>query len=252
MSLIPWTVRKQFKIIFLLLLIIGIIGGVFLYFLIRPTCLDGKQNQGEKGIDCEGPCSAQCLGEIKPMVVVWVKPVEVGNGKYDAVALIENPNLFLGARSVDYQMKIYDKSNIMLGVRTGKTFVGPGERFVVFEASLSVGNKIPQSATIDFGGNIKWEKITRDENSVVVVGKNFTNDGFARLKTTISNKSFLPVKNIFISAILYDKDKNIIGASSSKIDYIAGEASQEAAFTWPKKFEVEPDSIEVLLRTGLE
>ena len=40
------------------------------------------------------------------------KPLKVAESNYDAVALVENRNLFLSAKSARYQFKFYDDRNI--------------------------------------------------------------------------------------------------------------------------------------------
>ena len=42
------------------LILITIAVVVFSYLYEAPTCIDGKQNQEEDGIDCGGPCLTVC------------------------------------------------------------------------------------------------------------------------------------------------------------------------------------------------
>ena len=36
-----------------------------------PTCSDGIRNQGEEGIDCDGPCPWECPEEIPLLKRTW-------------------------------------------------------------------------------------------------------------------------------------------------------------------------------------
>ena len=53
---------KQIVIIIFFLAIVFVIGFLFYKVFLEhsPTCFDGIQNQGEIGIDCEGPCEKIC------------------------------------------------------------------------------------------------------------------------------------------------------------------------------------------------
>jgi hypothetical protein len=217
-----------------------------------PTCFDNKQNQGEEGIDCGGPCKKQCLGEIKEPLVLWTKFFKIGQEKYDAIALIENPNLFLGLPSVKYQFKLYDKDNALIVSKDGETFINPGETFPIFETNIAAGQRVPQRAFIELEKNLKWERIEKEKPQLVVSKKQFSNlPPFPRLDAVIDNKSISSLDNIFSVAILYDKEKNAMAVSATKIDNLQGGASGNISFTWPQPFSEEPSLIEIFLRTSL-
>ena len=109
---ISWAAKKQLTyLLFALVAVAGLIAAIWLN-ITAPSCSDGKRNQDEKGIDCGGLCAKECLGEIKDLAVLWSKPLKVSGSNYDAVALAENRNLFLSAKSVKYQFKFYDDRNI--------------------------------------------------------------------------------------------------------------------------------------------
>ena len=117
---ISWAAKKQLTyLLIFLIVIVGIIFAVWLKITV-PSCTDGKQNQDEKGVDCGGVCSKECLGEIKDLAILWSKPLKVAGNNYDAVALVENRNLFLSAKSVRYQFKFYDDRNILIASREGE------------------------------------------------------------------------------------------------------------------------------------
>jgi len=248
---IPWTVKRQITY-FLVFVVIIFTAAYFIWKgVTKPTCSDGRRNQGEEGIDCGGPCQEKCLGEVKELYTDWTKIFEISKGKYDVAALIKNNNLFLALPSLKYQFKFYDKNNILIGIKEGKTFITPGEIFPIFETGVDVGSRIPSRVFIEFENNPGWQRIEKEKPSLVVSKKQFFNEPpFPRLAVTLENKSVVPVYNIFIAAILYGKDKNVQGVSVTKIDAISGESSEEIVFTWPQIFseELSPD---ILFKTGL-
>ncbi len=248
---ISWIARKQITY-FLIFVIVVLVAGFFIWqSATKPTCFDGKQNQGEEGVDCGGPCKNPCLGEVKEPLVLWTKFFEISQGKYDTIALIENPNLFLGLSSVKYQFKLYNKDNVLIAFRDGETFINPGETFPIFETNIDTGRRVPSRAFIELEKNLNWERTGKEKPQLVVSKKQFSNlPPFPRLDATINNKSISSVDNIFAVAILYNKDKNAIAVSATKIDSIQGGASWDISFTWPQPFSEEPSSIEIFLRTS--
>lgn len=249
---ISWTARKQVTYFFVFLIVISAATYFIWRGVTKSTCFDNKQNQGEEGIDCGGPCEKKCLGEVKELIVLWSKFFETSEGKYEVAALVKNPNLFLSVASLDYQFKIYDKDNILIAAKKGETFITPGEIFPIFETGIGVGLRIPSKVFVEFENNPGWQIIEKERPSLIVSQKQFFNTPpFPRLIITLENKSISAANNISVSAVLYDKDKNAKGISLTVVDSIAGESSQEVTFTWPQPFSEEPSSIEVFHRTGL-
>ncbi len=247
---IPWTVKKQ--IIFFIFFALSVSGTVFLIWTLasNPTCFDNKQNQGELGADCGGPCQP-CVGEIKDIIVVWTKPFELQNGRYDVAAMVENPNLFAGLPSLGYKFKLYDANNILVAVREGETFINPGDNHVIFEAGIDTGRRVPKRAFIELQEDPKWERIEGEIPQIIVSRKDFANNPFPRLNAEISNKSLFAVNDVYGVAVLYGGDGNAIAASATKIDSIGGNSSRQVAFTWPAPFSQEPASSKIFLRTDL-
>lgn len=252
---VSWTTKKQMTFLAIFLLVIVIVIVIVFTKATAPTCSDGRQNQKEEGIDCNGPCPKKCLGEIKEPIVFWTKVFKIKEGKYDAVSLVQNPNIFLFVPSVKYQFKLYDKNNILIAVREEETFLNSGETFPIFETNIDVGSRIPERVFIEIEKNIKWERLDkeREKPQLVVSRKDFLNiEPFPRLFVGVSNKSIFNVDNISAAAILYDKDKNAKGVSVTKIDSIPAGGSYEAVFTWSAPFSEEPALSEIFLRTGIK
>ena len=154
---ISWAAKKQLT--YLLFALIAVIASIFAVWLniTAPSCTDGKKNQDEKGVDCGGVCAKECLGEIKDLAVLWSKPLQVVGNDYDAVALVENRNLFLSAKSAKYEFKFYDHRNILIASREGEIFINPGQKFAIFENSIDAGSRKPAKVFLEFQKNINWE-----------------------------------------------------------------------------------------------
>src|SRR3990167_6420723 len=102
MDLMDWTKKRQILILFIVVIVI-VVPLVYIYVKqTAPTCFDNKQNQDEEEIDCGGICSKECLGVIKNATSLFAKSFEISKGRYESIAVIDNPNVFLGVKSFHY------------------------------------------------------------------------------------------------------------------------------------------------------
>ena len=244
---ISWAAKKQLTyLLFALVAVAGLIAAIWLN-ITAPSCTDGKQNQDEQGIDCGGVCAKECLGEIKDLAILWSKPLKVAGNNYDAVALVENRNLFLSAKSVKYQFKFYDDRNILIASRQGEIFINPGQKFAIFENSIDVGARKPAKVFLEFQKNINWEIYKGENLGLVVVKKEYQDSPMPSISATLENKTLANVKGFYAVAIIYADDGNAIAASATKIGEIKGGASAEIFFTWPENFGEEYSRDEIYL-----
>lgn len=248
---IPWAVKKQFLVFFVIAAAIIAAALLILFSLNKPDCFDSKKNQGEENIDCGGPCEP-CVGEIKNLIVHWSKAFKLKDGKYEVASLVENPNIFAGIPSVKYKFNIYDNNNVLIAVKSGETFINPDEKLLIFEGNLDIGEKAPKYVFLEIDSNIKWKRIEDEKPQLVISQKQFLNtEPFPRLTVKIDNKSLMPAENILLSAVLYDNSQNAKAVSITKIDYLPGDSWKEEIFTWPEIFLEEPASIEILFRNNM-
>ena len=236
---ISWAAKKQLTyLLFVLFAVIGLISVVWLK-IAAPSCTDGKQNQEEKGIDCGGECAKECLGEIRDLAVLWSKPLQVTGSNYDAVALVENRNLFLSAQSAKDQFKFYDDRNILIASRDGEIFINPGRKFAIFENNIDIGNREPAKVFLEFQKNINWEIYKGENLGLVVTKKEYQDNPRPSISAILENKTLANIKGIYAVAIIYADDGNAIAASATKISEIKGRASTDIFFTWPESFKEE-------------
>ena len=207
-------------------MIVGIIFAVWLKITV-PSCTDGKQNQDEKGIDCGGVCSKECLGEIKDLAILWSKPLKVAGNNYDAVALVENRNLFLSAKSARYQFKFYDDRNILIASREGEIFVNPGQKFALFENNIDVGSRQPAKVFLEFQKKHKLGNLQRRKSRLGCDEKEYQDSPRPSISATLENKTLADIKGFYAVAIIYADDGNAIAASATKIGEIKGGASAD-------------------------
>ena len=94
----------------------------FIYLIAKPeeTCFDGIQNQAEKGIDCGGPCSpCREVVETKDLKIEEIAIADGGNGTYDVIAKISNPNGSVGAKEFFYSFQLKSADGDILASKMG-------------------------------------------------------------------------------------------------------------------------------------
>lgn len=247
---IEWTLKRQFFFFgFFAALVFLIIFGIIYLFLPAPSCFDQKQNQKEEGVDCGGPCEL-CLGKVENLTVLWTRAFRLVDGHYEVGALVENPNLLLGAKEATYRLRLYDSNNILVALKEGRTFINPREKFLIFEKDIETLERVPSRATIEFN-EIKWKRFEKERPNILVSSENFENAPNGRARIVLKNQSLFPVKNLEVAVALLDVSGNAVAISASEVDEIRGEGSREVFFTWREPINPLPLEIEVFFRINL-
>ncbi|MFH1978901.1 MAG: hypothetical protein ABII97_00735 [Patescibacteria group bacterium] len=250
MNILNWRAKQ--KLIYFLIVFGVIVGAIsfFVYFsLPDPTCVDGKKNGEESGIDCGGSCDP-CVGNVKDVVVLWTRVFKHGEGEgdYEVASLIKNPNLSYSLPKLRYVFKVYDSSNILVAVREGETFLNPQDEFVIYETNIDTGKRDAQRALIEIDVMSEWQYSDKERPTLIVSEKSFSNLPFPTLSVRLTNQSIFTVKDIFVNAVLYDVFGNVMAVSSTKVDSISRESDRNISFTWPDSFLEEPSSNKIFTR----
>ncbi|OGY64929.1 MAG: hypothetical protein A3E64_00085 [Candidatus Harrisonbacteria bacterium RIFCSPHIGHO2_12_FULL_48_16] len=121
------------------LAVAGLIGYGIYSLLIQPapTCFDNRQNQGEEGVDCGGPCASCELQKLKP-IQAGVEIFGIGDST-NAVLNFSNPNITYGAQSFTYTLNFYGAAREKIFSLTKTSFIYPAEaKKVVIEPNLKI------------------------------------------------------------------------------------------------------------------
>lgn len=231
-----WSTKR--KLLYLLILILAILGtaAYFLYpaFKENPTCIDGKRNADEIGIDCGGVCQNFCASQVRPLSILWQRSFNVAPGVYDVLGYVENQNIDAGVDSLLYRFKLYDDKNILIAERDGRTFIGPNQSEAIFEGGINTGERIPRLVYLEFE-NYQWTKIDpRFFKLSFSVGdkKLIGTSTDPKLSVSVGNDSLIDLKNVEVAAILRDADDNAITISNTVIDSFPKQSSKDIFFTW--------------------
>ena len=235
-----WAFKRQVSDLFILIIIFGAFGFLIAYPFLNeePTCMDGKQNGREIGVDCGGTCVRACIAEVDPVSVLWSRAFRVVHGRYNAVAYLENHNQSTAVNKINYQFRFADANNIYIGKRDGSAFIPPGGNFVIFEPGIDIGNSIPVYTTFEFTQTPQWLQVSQekiDQLKILVSNIQLVNETiFPKLSATIKNNSLFTIPNMDVIAILYDMSGNAISASRTFLDQINPLQSTDINFTWPE------------------
>ncbi|MDO8493589.1 MAG: hypothetical protein Q7S19_03545 [bacterium] len=224
----------------------------FVFIRVPASCTDGLKNQNEIDADCGGACRRVCEVEVSPLIKTWTRLFKTVDGKYDAAALIENPNFGLGIKELSYTFKFYDAKNLFVTEKSGKVFVNARDKFIIFESGLDTGKRIPMKATIEFKPMI-WSRVDPKKSKlpIVVQGQHLIEGQTPRLAAEIINNSILDLTDMVITAVVYDEDNNAIAVSQTFINYLKKGVTDKISFTWPEPFAVTRPTIEIYPRVNL-
>jgi hypothetical protein len=232
---------KRIFIIFIYFSIAILFFGMLIAFLTpNPTCFDKKQNQGEEGVDCGGPCIA-CVEELvgKDLIVKDTHVVYGGENKYDVVATIQNPNPLYGGEKVYYTVEILDGNGIVLDKRDGETFILPNESKYIMEVGLETNQK-PATAKVAVN-DVKWIKFTEFDNPQIIVknqrfGLVDKGSNFAEAFGLVSNDSPYDFHNVNVYVILKDERDIPVAINKTQMRTLNAGTQREFRLIWPHQF----------------
>lgn len=234
---------------------VAIFGGIIFTLTYRaPSCSDGRQNQGELGIDCGGPCSNLCSALEDAPTVLSTRAIPNGAGRTDVLAFVENQNANAAARAVPYTITLYDASHSLIQRVEGTVDLPPSSTVPVYVPGVASGNQVVASAFLSIDATaIPW--FTYTETRALPSYNNdatLTNATAApRITATLSNAMPTPVQNVHVIVAVYNAAGNVIAASATLIPSIPAQGRATATFTWNQPFAGNAASIGVLPVTML-
>jgi hypothetical protein len=238
MTVMTWALKRQILYVFIFVAFIFTFAFLIISpnFKKAPTCIDGKQNGNETGVDCGGVCARACLLQVDAVSVLWARSFKVIPGRYNAVAYLENHNKNTAVNRISYRFRFADENNVYIGKREGTTFIPPSGKFAVFEPGIDIGNSTPVYTTFEFTQTPDWISVSQEKINqlkVLVSDINLTAlETSPVLSAKLKNNSLFTIPEVSVVVILYDKDRNAISASRTYIDSLKAEESKDITFTW--------------------
>lgn len=230
---LPWAAKRQIIILMVLTLAILLILSGVIYFFYKKTSNTAPENN---------PASA------KNISILWARVFPEREGFVDAAAFLENPNLNFGAKKFVYAFRIYDSNNVLIAIKENQTIVNPGERFVVFEPSISIENRLALKAILEIK-SLSWESAAPSPIlQINTLRKDiFSGNELPRAEITVKNQANESYRNIEATLVLFSSLGDAVAASQTVIDALAIGEEKKIVFTWPGKIP-EAASLQIFFR----
>lgn len=245
-----WSATKQLTIIasIVALFLIIISGPIAVWLYEAPTCFDGKENGSEVGVDCGGTCQLLCRSQVREVKVLWARTFKVADGRYNAVAYVENPNPNATSRIVPYTFRLLDRNNIEITKREGSfQFVNQGI-FAIFETGIDTGKREATRAFFEWKEPFSWVKADSPDVPKVVRQALVETGSPTRIEATIQNDTPEDMFDLDIVTTVFDTEGNAVASSRTILPLLPRRSEKEVFFTWPSPFPTTPARIDVIPR----
>lgn len=246
-----WAARRRF----LILLIIGAVITAFLTIILisvfykSPSCTDGRQNQGESGIDCGGPCAYFCAGQKYPPTVLFTKAIQNRDGRTGVISIVENKNADAAAKNIQYRITLYGAGQSLIQQVTGTLDLPPGASVPVYIPNIASGKQKIVNSFLDIvAPSVRWFSMPIDERIIPTVSS-INQDGttsLPRITATLTNTSANALVNIKTIVVVHNEKGDVIAASATVMPIIYAQSNATATFTWNEAFSSTPAYIEVV------
>lgn len=243
-----WRGQKQ------LLILSAVLGPALILFVIfgyialpNPSCADQKQNQGETGTDCGGPCVPCELKNPKSIQVVWVRALPLGNNSYDLAASIRNPNEVLSSRRLEYEFVLSDRFGVVLQ-KSGRSFIFPQDSAYIIEANIKT-DRIPVKVKFNIT-DPGWELKAVERPNIAVGKKDYRVETIGDkissvIVSDLTNRTPYNLRETEVRAVIFDRNQNVLGVSKIILDNFRTGTQREVKFIWPHELKGEIGTIEV-------
>ncbi len=230
-----WALKRRIIAIFAVILVVTVF--ILIPYTLThqevPSCADKKQNQGEEGIDCGGPCALVCKTSVQDLHTLWTKVFPVRSGVYDLVAYIENPNFYAAATKLEYVAQLFDDAGDVIAEKSGESYALPGERFAIFVDNMNTGAKIATKGLLSITPGFAWTKAASAKKIFSVENKTLESpDKKPRLSALLSNETADVYRNVDVLAIIYDKTGQPVAVSKTIVEKSVGGSKEPIFFTW--------------------
>lgn len=211
-----------------------------------PSCSDGKQNQGELGIDCGGGCERICTAQAAEPSVRFARTLSQV-GRTDVIAYIDNRNQNAAAVDVPYTIELYDETRTLVGKREGVLDLAPGMTTPLFVSGIPTGMRRAVQAFVVFDAEkVQWKTYEGRVATPVVRDAVLSEGALPRITAQLSNSSAKSFFNTAFVVTVFDATNNAIAASRTVVPTVPAGGEAQAIFTWPAAFDGAAVRIEVL------
>lgn len=243
---------KRLKILVIFLLFVAVItAAIYFIFKTEPNCTDKIKNQGEKEVDCGGPCFP-CPEKpvLKELQMISGELVHDTQNKYDIVVKIKNPNELYGASRFGFQMKVMGgNKDLLVATPVQTSFILPAAEKYLLVQSIELPSE-PTEVKVDITDPV-WEKFTDyEEPDLQINNKNFKiltggAVGYAQASGTLVNNSQYDFEAITVKIVLKDSDGKILAVNSQIMNTVGSKEQRDFIMNFPHSFAGQVVNIDV-------
>lgn len=218
--------QKQLIIGLVFILILSGIGyGIYTSLAPKISCTDGIKNGKEEGLDCGVlACGKACEPSIMPINIISSQFFKVGQGDYDFVAQLSNPNVLYGASRLEY----------ILGSISGFSYILPGQTKWLVLTALKISDRAEGVELVI--KNVQWEKLGLPNNTVsfVLRSKDYHSvQKGTELTAVLYNYSNFDFDKVDVAVILLDDTDGIVGVGKTDIRTFISKSERGLNVVWP-------------------
>jgi len=247
-----WASRRRLNVVAVITTVL-LIGAAIIFtasFYRAPSCTDKKQNQGEAGIDCGGPCAFLCTAQNVPPITLFTGLIHNATGRTDLIASIENKNFDAAAKNVQYKISLYTENGYFIKNLSGTVDLPPRTVMPIFVPGISVEKRAPARAFLAVAtSSPMWYTLTTDPRNMPIVSHTTLGGTTAapRIEAVLTNESIVPIASVRVIVFVRDTNSsNIIAASATVVPTVPAQGQTTATFTWNEAFASPSVHIEVI------
>lgn len=213
--------------VFYLIILTGLVFGIYSWFL-KPaaSCFDNRKNQGENGIDCEGPCANACIpANLKPIEISSqpqiFHPTPSGISVF---ARIQNPNSDYAAENFSYAFKFYDSQDNLIQEVRGESFVYAAEIKYLAEFNLSFSgfDKVQRAELIiESPAWVSGSAFRLPQAALQSVQTLKSDTGMLQVNGRFINNDSVVLPNVTVIALFYNQFGQPTGISKNEADNVS-------------------------------
>ena len=217
--------------------------GVYYAFIkAKETCFDTKQNQNETGLDCGGVCAQTCKETVvgTDLVIKEAAFVPGGNGRFDVLVQVYNPNDEAGASSFRYVFELRDMSGKVVATRSGESYILPQENKYLMELNLDVVAE-PVSVTVRTE-DIQWERFSgyQEKPTINIYQRRYDQISsgacFSEAYGLLSNESLYDFRSLKVKVILRDGAGKPLALNETEMRTVTSHEERDFRLVWPSAF----------------
>ncbi len=243
-----WALKRRVLILSIVILVLAFVGGGVFFLLSKPpapTCIDGIQNQDERGVDCGGMCAYLCASDVTVPSVTFTRAVTSGS-RVDVVAQIQNRNSRASAENARYTVELYDQAGVRVGVVSGVIDIPPGATVPIFHSGIArdVATIGQAFLTID-SASLHWYESPLPASSPLTESVRTESLSPPSVTALLRNPTAYPMRDITVVATIFDALGVPFAASQTVVETLPPRGTAPVSFFWNESFLTTPGRIDV-------